>query len=124
MFFGAIAAGVDAEVVTIAGSADALPGTQSGAAKVSPLAIYPAKGRATGGVRCHRLLKGEDALILGWVGPSPAMACASSGSPVDLPTVSDRRDGSGVASAQPILAVSSPASRLLGTGAVPQVVEH
>ena len=118
--FGAIDPTREAEVVTIAGSADALPGTQTGAAKVSPLAIYPSKGRATGGVRCHRLLKGEDALILGWVGPAPAMACASSGSPVDLPAVSDRRDGSGTPPAQPVLAVSSPASRLLGA----EVMEH
>ena len=112
--FGAVDPATDAEVVTIAGSADALPGTQTGAAKVSPLAIYPAKGRATGGVRCQRLLKGEDTLIFAWVGASPAMACASSGSPVDLPTSTERRDGSGVPTAQPILAVSSPASRLPG----------
>lgn len=118
--FGAVNAETDAEVVTIAGSADALPGTQTGAVKVSPLSIYPSKGRATGGVRCHRLLKGEDALILGWVGHAPAVACASSGSPVELPPSNDKRDGSGVPSAQPILAVSSPATRLLGT----QVVEH
>ena len=120
IFFGAVDPSTEAEIVTIAGSADALPGTQSGAVKVSPLSIYPSKGRATGGVRCQRLLKGEDALILGWVGPAPAMACASSGSPVDLPPVSDRRDGSGVPSSQPILSVSSPASRLLGAG----LVEH
>ena len=33
---------------------------------------FPAKGRATGGVRAHRFLKGEDALALAWVGPAPA----------------------------------------------------
>ncbi|MEO6471015.1 MAG: DNA topoisomerase (ATP-hydrolyzing), partial [Aeromicrobium sp.] len=120
VFFGAVTADAEAEVVTVAGSAEALPGTQSGAVKVSPLSIFPSKGRATGGVRCHRLLRGEDALILGWVGPGAAMACASSGSPVDLPSVSERRDGSGTPSAQPILAVSSPVSRLLGT----QAMEH
>ncbi len=36
------------------------------------MAIYPAKGRATGGVRCQRLLKGEDALLLAWVGDGAA----------------------------------------------------
>ena len=115
--FGAVDRSADAEVVTIAGSADALPGTQTGAVKVSPLAIYPAKGRATGGVRCQRLLKGEDALIFGWVGHAPAMACANSGSPVDLPAPSERRDGSGVPAAQPIFAVSSPATSLPGSRA-------
>ncbi|MGZ5370848.1 DNA gyrase/topoisomerase IV subunit A [Aeromicrobium sp.] len=115
--FGAVNTANESEVVTIAGSADALPGTQAGAVKLSPLSIYPAKGRGTGGVRCHRLLKGEDALIFGWVGHAPAMACASSGSPVDLPPSNDKRDGSGVPSSQPILAVSSPASQLLGTQA-------
>ncbi|HYY10941.1 MAG TPA: DNA topoisomerase IV subunit A, partial [Kineosporiaceae bacterium] len=41
-------------VVTIAGATGALPGTQTGSAKVTPYAEFPAKGRATGGVRCHR----------------------------------------------------------------------
>ena len=112
--FDAVANIDSAHIVTIAGSGDALPGTQNGAVKVSPLSIYPAKGRATGGVRCHRLLKGEDALLLAWVGDGAPMACATSGSPVDLPMPVDRRDGSGVAAAQPILAVSSPAAGLLG----------
>ncbi|AXT84805.1 DNA topoisomerase IV [Aeromicrobium sp. A1-2] len=107
--FGAVRDIQTAHIVTIAGSGDALPGTQNGAVKVSPLAIYPAKGRATGGVRCQRLLKGEDALLLAWVGDGRPMACATSGSPVDLPEPTDRRDGSGVPAAQPILAVSGPA---------------
>ena len=101
--------------MTVAGSASALPGTQNGAAKVSPLAIYPPKGRATGGVRCHRLLKGEDAVILAWVGDGTPLACATSGSPVDLPEPTDRRDGSGVAVSQPVLAVASPPAQLPGT---------
>lgn len=110
--FGAVRDIDSAHVVTIAGSGDALPGTQNGAVKVSPMAIYPAKGRATGGVRCQRLLKGEDGLLLAWVGDGTPMACATSGSPVDLPEPTDRRDGSGVPAAQPILAVSGPAGSL------------
>jgi DNA gyrase subunit A len=110
--FGAVRDIDSAHVVTIAGSGDALPGTQNGAVKVSPMAIYPAKGRATGGVRCQRLLKGEDGLLLAWVGDGQPMACATSGSPVDLPEPTDRRDGSGVPAAQPILAVSGPAGFL------------
>jgi DNA gyrase subunit A len=40
------------------------------------------------------------------------MACATSGTPVELPAVSDRRDGSGVPVSQPILAVAGPAATL------------
>ena len=94
-------------VVTVAGSSSALPGTDAGTVKVTPLAEYPAKGRATGGVRCHRFLKGEDTLLLAWVGPPPAVAAAASGAPVELPAAGGRRDGSGVPAGQPIVAVAS-----------------
>ncbi|CAN5137248.1 DNA topoisomerase IV subunit A [soil metagenome] len=110
--FGSVADAARAVVVTVAGARSALPGTQPGAAKVTPLEVYPPKGRATGGVRCHRLLKGEDALLLAWAGAGPAMACASSGSAIELPAPSDRRDGSGVPVVQPILAITSPAAAL------------
>ena len=62
---------------------------------MTDLAAYPGKGRATGGVRCHRLLRGEDLLRLAWVGPAPARAAAPTGVPVDLPEPDGRRDGSG-----------------------------
>ncbi|MET0447604.1 MAG: DNA topoisomerase IV subunit A [Aeromicrobium sp.] len=121
--FGAVGDIDGAHVVTVAGSDDALPGTQTGAVKVSPLSIYPPKGRATGGVRCQRLLKGEDGLLLAWVGDGLPMASATSGSPVDLPPVSDRRDGSGVPAAQPIAAVAGPPAFEPGVAAVtPPVV--
>ncbi|MDM7831385.1 DNA gyrase/topoisomerase IV subunit A [Cellulomonas edaphi] len=105
--FGAVPAGRAAEavVVTVAGSSTALPGTQSGSAKVSPFEVYPGKGRATGGVRAHRLLKGEDALILAWVGVGPAWASGSAGQPIDLPPVDQRRDMSGVPLPAPVHAV-------------------
>ncbi|QFU93265.1 DNA topoisomerase (ATP-hydrolyzing) subunit A [Amycolatopsis sp. YIM 10] len=64
--------------------------------KVTPFEEYPAKGRGTGGVRTHRFLKGETALAVGWIGPRPA-GSSSSGSPVELPEVDLRRDGSGAA---------------------------
>ena len=82
-------------VVTVAGRAGALPGTKATSVKVTPYAEYPPKGRATGGVRCHRLLKGEDALVLGWAGPGPARAATAAGTPVPLPPPNGRRDGSG-----------------------------
>ena len=66
-------------VVTSSGSSGALPGTEPGSLKVTPYAEYPAKGRATGGVRCHRFLKGEDTLVLAWVGGTPAKASGANG---------------------------------------------
>ncbi|WP_166353939.1 DNA gyrase/topoisomerase IV subunit A [Phytoactinopolyspora limicola] len=105
-FFGATDPTAELNVVTISGSSSALPGTQAGNIKVTPYSEYPAKGRATGGVRCHRFLKGEDTLLLAWTGPAPARAAAASGVPVDLPDEPGRRDGSGSPARQPIAAVS------------------
>ena len=105
VFFGAVPAGVDATVVTIAGAADSLPGVEPGAGKVTPFALYPGKGRATGGVRSQRLLKGEDGLILAWVGATPPRALGAGGQPVELPEVDERRDGSGTPIAAPVAVI-------------------
>ncbi|MBI9114220.1 DNA gyrase/topoisomerase IV subunit A [Sanguibacter suaedae] len=106
VFFGAVPAGTDAAaVVTIAGASDALPGTQTGSVKTTAFDVFPAKGRATGGVRAHRFLKGEDALILAWVGVAPPHATGSAGQPIDLPEADPRRDGSGVALPAPVYAI-------------------
>ena len=67
-----------------------------GGVKVTPFAEYPAKGRATGGVRAQRFLKGESRLTVAWVGPRPAGATGT-GEPVELPAEDRRRDGSGAA---------------------------
>ena len=56
-----------AVVVTVAGRSGALPGTGAASVKVTPFAEYPPKGRATGGVRCQRFLKGEGGLIAAWI---------------------------------------------------------
>jgi DNA gyrase subunit A len=109
VYFGAVSAR-DAVVATVSGTSRALPGTDAGSVKVTDLGQYPAKGRATGGVRCHRFLKGEDAVLLAWVGPAPAIAAAPSGSPVPLPPADARRDGSGTPSSQPIAAIGSAAA--------------
>ncbi|HET7173393.1 MAG TPA: DNA topoisomerase IV subunit A [Nocardioidaceae bacterium] len=111
IFFGAVGRGDHNLVVTVSGSRQALPGTEPGSVKVTPLGEYPAKGRATGGVRCHRFLKGEDTLILAFAGPAPARAAAASGAPVDLPEPTGRRDGSGVPAGQPIAAVAGALRR-------------
>ncbi|WP_245793796.1 DNA gyrase/topoisomerase IV subunit A [Buchananella hordeovulneris] len=94
-----------AVVVTGAGAAGALPESGPAALKVTPLDRYPVKGRATGGVRVQRLLRGQDSLVLGWTGLGPARAVGAGGQPVELPPVDERRDASGVAIDTPVAAV-------------------
>ena len=94
--FTAVAATDDTVVATVAGSTAALPGTDAGSAKVSAFTEFPAKGRATGGVRAQRFLRGEDALILAWVGDAPR-AVGADGSVRQLPEPGAKRDASGQA---------------------------
>jgi DNA gyrase subunit A len=103
IFFGAVQPNDDAAVVvTIAGTNGALPGTAPGTAKVTAFDEYPAKGRATAGVRAHRFLKGEDMLLLGWAGHGPAKASSAAGVARSLPQEHGRRDGSGVPLSQAV----------------------
>ena len=95
----------EAVVVTVAASAGALPGTDSGSVKVTPLDRYPAKGRATGGVRAQRFLRGEDRLVLAWVGVGPARAVGSGGQKVALPEPDERRDASGTPLSAPVTGI-------------------
>ena len=95
----------EAVVVTVAGSEGSLPGTGGGSVKVTPLDRYPAKGRATGGVRSHRFLRGEDELVAAWVGVAPARALRDGGKPVPLPDADERRDGSGSPLPAPIVGI-------------------
>jgi DNA gyrase subunit A len=94
--FSAVDPERDAVVVTVAAASGALPGTGVGTAKVTPYQLYPSKGRATGGVRCQRFLRGEDQLSFAWAGAAPARAADEAGNPVELPPLDERRDGSGI----------------------------
>ncbi|MEY4477234.1 MAG: hypothetical protein RJA31_738, partial [Actinomycetota bacterium] len=94
-FFG-VATPDTAQVVTVTAAEATLTGADPGRAKVTPLSEFPAKGRATGGVRGHSLLKGEVGLALAWVGDEPR-ASAVDGTARDLPTEPGKRDGSGTA---------------------------
>ena len=97
---GVTAPGSAAEVVTVTNGQDGMA-----SAKVTPLAEYPQKGRATGGVRAHRFLTGESKLALAWVGVGPAKAGTPGGVARSLPTEHGSRDGSGVPLTQAIGAV-------------------
>ncbi len=92
--FGVWAPGASGVVVTFASDSAALLDA-GGSLKVTRGAVFPAKGRATGGVRAHRFLKGEDILSRAWISTWPAVAASGSGEPVDLPDPDQRRDGSG-----------------------------
>jgi len=119
VFFGAVHPQGTNLVVTSSGSSEALPGTEPGSLKVTPYAEYPAKGRATGGVRCHRFLRGEDTLILAWAGGSPARAAAANGIAVNLPEATGKRDGSGLPATTPIAAIAGPLPRPGNTPSLP-----
>jgi DNA gyrase subunit A len=97
----------DAVVVSVAGSGDTLPGVMLETIKVTPYRLYPSKGRATGGVRCQRFLKGEDRLVFAWAGAYPARPTDDEGRALELPALDDRRDGSGAPLAKPISVIGA-----------------
>ncbi|MEV0114054.1 DNA topoisomerase IV subunit A [Streptomyces sp. NPDC050844] len=106
--FVAVDPAVDAVVFTVAGSRGTLDDSVQTTAKVTPFDQYPRKGRATGGVRVQRFLKGEDCLSFAWAGPTPPLAAQRTGLPAELPEIDPRRDGSGVSLAKPVAAVAGP----------------
>ncbi|MET9519165.1 DNA topoisomerase IV subunit A [Streptomyces sp. NPDC002994] len=106
--FTAVDPAADAVVFTVAGTAGTLLGDTETSAKLTPFDQYPRKGRATGGVRCQRFLKGEDILLLAWAGTAPARAAAENGAPVELPEQDPRRDGSGTPLTTPVAALAGP----------------
>ena len=97
IFAGAVPLDAEARVATVAEGTDenALISVSSTSAKVSDWGEFPAKGRATGGVRAQRFLKGEDHLAAAWVGVGAPRALAADGAARKLPDELSRRDGSG-----------------------------
>ncbi|WP_411072886.1 DNA topoisomerase (ATP-hydrolyzing) subunit A [Streptomyces sp. cmx-4-25] len=106
--FTAVDPASDAVVFTVAGSTGALDSSTGTSAKLTPFDQYPRKGRATGGVRCQRFLKGEDVLILAWAGATPVRAAQKNGTPVGLPEIDPRRDGSGTPLPKPVDVLAGP----------------
>ncbi len=82
---------------------DAVVATMSstGSVKVSPLAEYPAKGRGTGGVRCHAFRKDETGLVAAIVG-SGVVGLSHTGAQLPLPPNAPRRDASGSMLEEPL----------------------
>ncbi len=102
IFFGAVDPAADVVVATVSSSTSTIAGADPGRAKVSSLTEFPAKGRATGGVRAHAFLKGEDVLALAWAGTAPALAVGADGSQRQLPESGAKRDASGTPVESPI----------------------
>ena len=115
IFFGAVNARDANVVVSVSGSSQALPGTELGHGKISHFDQYPAKGRATSGVRAHKFRSGEDSLLRAWCGPAPARAATSSGSAAPLPSQDGKRDGTGSQLTHPIDAIGGPITIRLET---------
>ncbi|MBT2388941.1 DNA topoisomerase (ATP-hydrolyzing) subunit A [Streptomyces maoxianensis] len=107
--FTAVDPAGDAVVFTVAGSHGTLDDSEL-TAKLTPFDQYPRKGRATGGVRCQRFLKGEDVLVLAWAGAAPARAAQKNGAPAELPETDPRRDGSGTPLTSSVAVLAGPAS--------------
>ncbi|WP_168627402.1 DNA topoisomerase IV subunit A [Cryobacterium sp. BB307] len=99
-------------VATVSTSLSTIAGTDPGRAKVSLLSEFPAKGRATGGVRAHAFLKGEDMLALAWAGPEPVLAVGTDGAVRTLPDTGAKRDASGAALDAVIGSIGTSASAL------------
>ncbi|MDR2082137.1 MAG: DNA topoisomerase IV subunit A [Candidatus Ancillula trichonymphae] len=109
IFFGAVSE-KDALVFTVAGDGMTLVNTQTGFGKLTPLELYPSKGRATGGVRSQKFLKGQNSLIYAWVGGQDIRANTATGSPAELPEIDMRRDASGSKLSAVVTAVGSAGS--------------
>ncbi len=107
--FTAVDPAADAVVFTVARADGTLDGGTQAGAKLTPFDQYPRKGRATGGVRCQRFLRGEEGLVLAWAGPLPVRATAADGTPVRLPDPDPRRDGSGIPLDGPVTWLAGPA---------------
>ncbi|MEV0025523.1 DNA topoisomerase IV subunit A [Streptomyces atroolivaceus] len=105
--FTAVDPSADAAVFTVAGSHGTLDDSER-TWKLTPFDQYPRKGRATGGVRCQRFLKGEDVLVFAWAGGTPARAAQKNGAPAELPAPDPRRDGSGTPLTSPVAVIAGP----------------
>ena len=108
IFFGAVDPGAEVVVATVSSSSATIAGMETGRAKVSALSEFPGKGRATGGVRAHSFLKGEDQLSAAWAGTAPALAVGTDGAVRSLPDAGARRDSSGTALDGLVGSIGSP----------------
>jgi DNA gyrase subunit A len=97
VYFGVIKPKQKNIVLTVANSSDSLPGTDGGGMKISKLTEFPKKGRATGGVRCQKFIRGQNQIVQAFVGPEDFELIDSKGKAIGLEYELQKRDASGVA---------------------------
>lgn len=107
IFFTSIKTTKDTLVLTAANNSDSLGAVDSGSAKISALSEFPAKGRATGGVRAQKFIRDENQLYFAYVGNSPILASGSSGKPLEVAATPAKRDASGTPLASTIVSAGS-----------------
>lgn len=96
IFFTSLKTSKATLVLTAANNSESLGAVDSGSAKLSSLSEFPAKGRATGGVRAQKFIRDENQLYFAFIGDSPILAQASSGKPLEIDSALLRRDASGI----------------------------
>ena len=97
----------DAIVVTCAGDTSALPGGQTRSIKFTPLKDYPAKGRATMGVNCHTLKRGENQLVFATTAYAPFRTASTGGATLDIEIELSKRDATGAKFSETLIAIVS-----------------
>jgi DNA gyrase subunit A len=94
IFFGVLNPKLKNVVISAATSSQTLPGTDS-AIKLSKISEFPKKGRATGGVRCQKFIRGQNQISFAYAGPDNFIAHESRGKAVSLELTPTKRDASG-----------------------------
>ncbi|MEY4397583.1 MAG: hypothetical protein RLZ53_159 [Actinomycetota bacterium] len=106
--FGVIEDAENVQVITAAKSASTLAGIDGGSIKRSALSEFPAKGRATGGVRAHKFIRDEDHLYFAAVADAEPLGASADGKPIDLMSFElTKRDASGTPTDSAIASVGS-----------------
>lgn len=95
VYFGVIKPKEKNVVLTVANSSASLPGTDGGGIKVTKLAEFPKRGRATGGVRCQKFIRGQNQIVLGYAGPEGFQLVDSKGKAIGVEYKLQKRDASG-----------------------------
>jgi DNA gyrase subunit A len=106
--FGVVEDAETTQVITAAKSGSTLAGIDGGSIKRSALNEFPAKGRATGGVRAHKFIRDEDHLYFAAVADAEPLGASADGKPIDLMSFElAKRDASGTPTDSAIASVGS-----------------
>jgi DNA gyrase subunit A len=93
IFFGS--GNKDSLLLTAANNSQALGATDPGSCKLTPISAFPSKGRGSMGVRCQRMLKGEDQLYFAGLVSTEPVLLDSTGQTLGIPEIEPKRDASG-----------------------------